>query len=70
MRIGLAGAHAGIGNFLKRQETVIVRVLNDDLESARRAQAFHRRGGENVDGGFGHSLLELILQLVRDRVAR
>src|SRR5207247_4112624 len=44
-RIGLAGSHARIGNFLKRQKTVIVRVLDDDLESSRRAQAFHRRGG-------------------------
>ena len=39
---------------LQDGQAVVAGVLNDDLEAARRAQTFHRRGAEDVHDGFGN----------------
>ena len=68
VRVILAGNDDLLGHFLKGFEAVVVGVLDDDLEAARRAQALHRRGAKEIDHGVGHLAVEALLQRLGDGV--
>ena len=61
--------HDLVGHILQRLQAAVAAVLDDDLEAARRPQAFQWRRTKDVDQAIADFLLQSGLQADRDGVA-